>query len=120
MAKKTTRLVKVTTKGRVQLTLNPLAHDSFVMLVETFIANYRSEPISYGNAAARVDALLMAELYQANLLKLRFRSPFAIKITITFSQAVSFWKQCQSFDRAYDNPAIGILLLQLHQTMSSQ
>lgn len=112
------QLVKKTTSGKFRIVVKSGLKSYFKNLLELFINDQEKVKLDTSTVDILTHTATMSELYLKNHTLLSMANNDG-KITLTLSQAYSFWFMCQLYDDyAYMNPTMGTILLQLHQKLS--
>jgi hypothetical protein len=114
--------VKITTSGKVRITVSKSLKPTFLSLLELFLGNLedslKGKPLHWNNNSDRVYRFLIEDLYFKYHTELSIINQNDSKVLLTRAQAHTFWELCQNYsDVSLDNPQMGYLLSQLYQKL---
>jgi hypothetical protein len=112
------KLVDITTKGKVRITLPSSMKYPFKQLLEMFMNDRVEWKLNVNTAPRLINIALINEVYCKHHMQLSMLNGEA-KLLLTLAQAHAFWMLCQEYDQvALVDAGMGGILMQLHQKLS--
>lgn len=117
------QLVKLTTKGKVSITLphRGTLKSEFWSIIEALmseIAHSTNNALTLENASDRIKFALLSEVYVHHMMAFNLVTRQDVKLLITIPQAIAIWELSQDYSSALNpNPEMGNLLMKLHQKL---
>jgi hypothetical protein len=110
--------VKVTSKGKVSVSMPGHLKYEFQQLLELFMNDHERGKIDMVTVDGHIHVALMSEIYSKYHTQLCFVHG-DVKIMMTLAQAYALWAMCQKYSKnAYGDATMGGILFQLHQRLS--
>jgi hypothetical protein len=114
--------VKLTTKGKVSLTLQGTMRGVFLACVEQMLQWTETSTkgaLDMKNVEERIRFALVSEIYTRHFASFSLLRTEKMKLLLTLPQALAFWQLSQEYDfQTLHDPSMGALLMQLHQKLS--
>lgn len=119
---KTKLLVKLSAKGKMVFTLEGVLKQFFASVLETLMRELEplcNQGLDMSTVEYKKNFALVSEIYHAHFVQFNLVNSQAIKVRLTMSQAFCLWQLANEYEQvAFTDPAMGNLLMQLHQKLS--
>lgn len=115
-------LVKMTAKGKLCVSLQGVLKAFFVSVLEQLI--HELEPLcntslDMSTVEYKKNFALVSEIYFTHFVQFNLVNEQEIKVRLTMSQAYCLWQLANEYEGiAFSDPAMGNLLMQIHQKLS--